>query len=37
VQNNIVVAEEGKIEEAEADEEDVPKLVYCDDSSDDED
>jgi hypothetical protein len=37
VQNNIVIAEEGEIEEAEANEDDVPELVYRDDSSDDED
>jgi hypothetical protein len=37
VQNNVVIAEEGEIEEAEANEDEVPGLVYRDDSSDDED
>jgi hypothetical protein len=37
VQNNIVVAEEGEIEDNEADEDEVPGLVYREDSSDDED
>ena len=35
--NNIVIAEEGEIEEAEAKDEGMPGLVYRDDSSDDED
>jgi hypothetical protein len=37
VQSNIVMAEEGEIEEAKADEDEIPELEYRDDSSDDKD
>lgn len=36
VHNNIVLAEEGEIEDAEAEDEHIPKLQYRDDDSDDE-